>query len=63
MEFTNLFNGNKQLGDTFNKFTNDNWSDILREIKPAMELSMGKIFKSILNNLFGNIPYDEMFIE
>lgn len=63
MEFTNLFNGNQQLGDTFNKFANDNWEDILREIKPAMANSMAQIYKSILNNLFGNIPYDEMFIE
>lgn len=63
MYFTNLFNGNKELGDTFNKFVNENWQDIFKEIKPAMASSLAQVYKSILNNVFSNIPYDEMFEE
>ncbi|KAG5676048.1 hypothetical protein PVAND_005902 [Polypedilum vanderplanki] len=61
--FENLFNGNKELSDTFNLFINDNWRDILKEIKPAMSESIAAVYKQIINNIFGNIPYDELFTE
>ena len=59
--FTNLFNGNVQLGDALNKFINDNWKDIINDLKPAMAESLGAIYKSLLDNMFSNIPYDEFF--
>ncbi|KAL7042740.1 hypothetical protein ACKWTF_001266 [Chironomus riparius] len=59
--FTNLFNGNVQLGDALNKFINENWKDILNDLKPAMADSLGSIYKSLLDNMFSNIPYDEFF--
>lgn len=60
--FGNLFNGNKELGATTNSFFNENWKDILKEIKPAVGDAIGSIYESLINNVFGSIPYDEMFL-
>ncbi|XP_070505512.1 protein takeout-like [Chironomus tepperi] len=61
LHFSNLFNGNAQLGDALNNFMNENWMDILNDLKPAMADSLGAVYKSLLNNMFSNIPYDEFF--
>ena len=62
MHFTKLFNGNKELGENANKFFNENANDIIAELKPSIFESLAVIFQSVLNNLFTNIPYDELFL-
>ncbi|XP_053667171.1 uncharacterized protein LOC128716272 [Anopheles marshallii] len=62
MHLTNLFNGDKALGDNMNQFLNDNWEDILKELKPAIIGAFTKIFRAIISNVFENVPYDELFL-
>lgn len=62
VHFGNLFNGNKELGDSTNAFFNENWKEILKEIRPAVSESIGSVYQSLINNVFGNIPYAEMFL-
>lgn len=59
----NLFNGDKALGDNMNLFLNENWRDILNELKPAIVLSVEEILKGIINRIFAKIPYDEVFLK
>lgn len=63
MHFSNLFNGDKLLGDNMNLFLNSNWEEILKEVKPSIIASFGKLFLSIVNNVFAKIPYNEMFAD
>ncbi|XP_052891481.1 uncharacterized protein LOC128299527 [Anopheles moucheti] len=62
MHLSNLFNGDKALGDNMNQFLNDNWEDILKELKPAIIGAFTKIFRAIISNVFENVPYDELFL-
>ncbi|XP_058169536.1 protein takeout-like [Anopheles ziemanni] len=62
MQLTNLFNGDKLLGDNMNQFLNDNWEDILKELKPAIIASFTNIFRAIIVNVFENVPYNELFL-
>ncbi|XP_053692816.1 protein takeout-like isoform X1 [Sabethes cyaneus] len=61
MHFSNLFNGDKALGDNMNQFLNDNWQDILKELKPAIVNAFVQIFQSVVSNVFNKVPYAEMF--
>ncbi|XP_049547943.1 uncharacterized protein LOC125959175 [Anopheles darlingi] len=62
MQLSNLFNGDKLLGDNMNQFLNDNWQDILKELKPAIIGAFTKIFRAIITNVFENVPYTDLFL-
>ena len=61
VNFTNLFNGDKALGDNMNYFLNENWSILLDELKKPINDGFAEIFKNIMNKLFMSTPYDEIF--
>ncbi|XP_058825090.1 protein takeout-like [Topomyia yanbarensis] len=61
MHFSNLFNGDKALGDNMNQFLNDNWQDILKELKPAIVKAFAQIFQKVISNVFDKVPYAEFF--
>lgn len=61
MNFTNLFNGDKALGDNMNVFLNDNWTDILKELKPAIASAFTQIFEAVVSNVFNKVPYSELY--
>lgn len=61
MHFSNLFNGDKALGDNMNQFLNDNWQDILKELKPSIVGAFAQIFQRVVTNLFDKVPYAELF--
>jgi hypothetical protein len=61
VNFSNLFNGDKALGDNMNLFLNENWSDILKELKPSITTAFAKIFKNTINKVFDAVPYRELF--
>lgn len=48
IHFSNLFNGNKQLSETTNVFINENWRDILEEINPLVEDTIGEVMMQII---------------
>ncbi|KAF6200079.1 hypothetical protein GE061_006380 [Apolygus lucorum] len=56
MQFDNLFNGDKALGDNMNKFLNENWKEILNELKPNVARTFAAAFKEIGNRLFTKVP-------
>ncbi|XP_063235124.1 protein takeout-like [Bacillus rossius redtenbacheri] len=63
LHFEGLFNGDPVLGDTMNKFLNENWQDIFKEIKPSLEQTLQNVFKNIAEHFFSQIPYDHIFPE
>lgn len=63
MNFENLFNGDKALGDNMNLFLNQNWRDILTELKPAITFAVEEILKGLINRIFMKVPYSEIFLK
>lgn len=61
MNFTNLFNGNEQLGMNMNKFINENWREILDDLKMTIVDGFGNVFSTIINHVLNNFSYLEMF--
>lgn len=59
----NLFNGNKELGENMNQFLNQNWRDILNELKPAITFAVEELLKSIINRIFAKVPYNDIFLK
>ncbi|XP_046392875.1 protein takeout-like [Ischnura elegans] len=61
--FGNLFNGNKELGDSTNQFFNDNWRDIVKEIQPVVEETISTIIHEIVRKVFELYTFDELLPE
>lgn len=57
----NLYKGDKALGDNTNLFLNENWQDVWPEIKKSVYSAFGQIADNVLTNVFGKVPYDELF--
>lgn len=62
-DFTNLFNGNKVLSDTTNRFFNENWMQIHEELRPKFYEAIASIYETLINKAFGSVPYDELFLQ
>ncbi|XP_015109262.1 protein takeout [Diachasma alloeum] len=56
----NLFNGDETLADTMNLFLNDNWRAVAAEIKPALEDTVGRMFKNFSNKIYSKYPLDQL---
>ncbi|XP_037028821.1 protein takeout-like [Bradysia coprophila] len=63
MYFEDLFNGDRVLGETTNKFLNENWYDILKELKLVFRDTIGGILKNIIGSVFAAFPYADFFVE
>lgn len=62
MNFDNLFNGDPLLSQSTNTFLNDNWTEILRELKPVLTKAIGGIYKAVAEPIFNKFPYEELFL-
>ncbi|KAE9534844.1 hypothetical protein AGLY_008136 [Aphis glycines] len=62
VKLENLFNGNKQLGDSMNSILNENWEVLLDELKPAFEEAIGAIAQDIINKVFQKTAYSDIFL-
>lgn len=62
MQFDNLFNGDKVLSEGTNKFLNENWLDILNELKPVLKKAIGKICNGVVSPIISKFPYNELFL-
>lgn len=62
MHFSNLFNGNKELGDNMNLFLNENWKDIFHETKASIEKAFVRVIKDYINDVFMKMPYKDLFL-
>lgn len=60
MNFSNLFNGNKELSDSTNVFINENWRDIIQEINPLIEDTIGEVMMQIIKGLLDLYSLDDL---
>ncbi|XP_050537656.1 protein takeout-like [Daktulosphaira vitifoliae] len=63
INFENLFNGDKQLGNNMNKVLNENWPVLLEELKSAFEEAIGAIIQDVLNKTLQTVPYADIAIQ
>ncbi|XP_016949393.1 circadian clock-controlled protein daywake [Drosophila biarmipes] len=61
-DMTNLFNDNVELRESTLKVLNQEWNTLAVDVQPKLNEACSKAFRSILQNLWKNIPYDEFFI-
>ncbi|KAJ2937935.1 hypothetical protein O0L34_g14208 [Tuta absoluta] len=61
--FTNLFNGDKRLGDQMNLFLNENSDLVFNELKESYEKSLSSVFQDVTNRIFDKVPMKDIFIE
>lgn len=62
MNFADLFNGDQTLSQGTNAFLNENWSDILNELKPVLKKAIGNIVIGVVGPLFAKFPYNDLFL-
>ncbi|XP_075235445.1 protein takeout-like [Lycorma delicatula] len=60
-KLTNLFNGDKVLGEQMNTFLNENWREVLKEFGPAVINVLSEVFTVIVNNITDLVSYEDIF--
>ncbi|XP_063832850.1 protein takeout [Ostrinia nubilalis] len=63
LNFSNLFNGDKRLGDQMNIFLNENSELVFNELKESYEKSLSSVFQDVTNKIFDKVPMNKIFIE
>ncbi|GFG40539.1 hypothetical protein Cfor_02403 [Coptotermes formosanus] len=63
VNFENLFNGDKELGDNTNKVLNENWKEFFEELRPILRDTFGGVFLQYTNQLFHKVPESGLFLE
>lgn len=61
IDFQNLFNGNKQLGDIILKVVNENWTEFYKVLGRDYENAISLTIKALANQIFSKIPLSELF--
>lgn len=61
LHLENLFNGDRLLGDTTNRFLNENWRDVYSEMRPALAKTIAVMNKSVVKPVLDKIPYKELY--
>ncbi|XP_049947883.1 protein takeout-like [Schistocerca serialis cubense] len=56
IQFDNLFNGDKLLGDNMNKFLNESMDLLVEDLKPAIELALAATDMDVARRLFSKVP-------
>lgn len=56
-----MYGGDKLLGDNTNKFLNENWNDIFKEIRSNIFDAFTLITENTLRNVFNKVPYNDLF--
>lgn len=44
-----------------NSFLNENWQEVIKQLRPSMEKAYSQMLKTIGSQLLERIPYKEMF--
>lgn len=58
MEFTNLYNGQKALEESTNKYLNENWEVAFDSLKPVLTETIEDLLKSVLGRLLDKVPVE-----
>uniref|UniRef100_A0A0A9WER5 Protein takeout n=2 Tax=Lygus hesperus TaxID=30085 RepID=A0A0A9WER5_LYGHE len=61
--FSNLFNGDKRLGDATNNFLNENWYEAFNSFRSLPEKAFGDFFRNQLEQVCKLYTFDEIFPE
>ncbi|XP_032681491.1 protein takeout-like [Odontomachus brunneus] len=61
INFDNLFNGDKVLGQATNELLNENSNLVTQEITPLLEDSLANLFTNVANKITQTFTYDELF--
>ncbi|KAJ2951302.1 hypothetical protein O0L34_g5704 [Tuta absoluta] len=61
-KFGNLFGGNKQLGDTTNRFANENWHLIMDEIAPPAIRKIIKHCVDVVKMFYAAVPAEQLVL-
>ncbi|KAH8247595.1 hypothetical protein KR038_006808, partial [Drosophila bunnanda] len=61
--FTNLFNGDKALGDNMNAFLNENADAIYQETSQSTDRAFSELFHDMVKGVFAHRPYAKLFAE
>lgn len=48
-------------GNQMNIFLNENWKEILEELRPAFDSALTSIFTSMAQRFFEKVPLNQMF--
>lgn len=59
--FADLFRGNPELTEHTNKIVNDNIADILLDLKPVINKTIGDIILLLIRQVFERFSVDELF--
>ncbi|CAD7093430.1 unnamed protein product [Hermetia illucens] len=62
VNFENLFNGDKALGDNMNLFINENWKEIFAEINQSIAEAISEVLLIAIQGPFSAIPYRKLFL-
>lgn len=57
----NLFNGDKLLGDNMNRFLNENWKDIIKEVAPAVADALTEVYRATIGAMADLVPFEYIF--
>lgn len=60
-EFENLFDGDERLAAPLRQVVNDHAKDVFEDVRSGYEKSLGLIFQSVTNRLFGMVPFQYIF--
>lgn len=61
-QFDNLFNGDKTLGDQMNKFINENWSEVMKEVGGGIAKTLSTILTSLVKGYIEAVPFNEVVL-
>lgn len=59
--FENLFNGDKLLGEQMNKFMNENWREVDKDLNKSISEAFLQIYSDISEKFYSKLPFDELF--
>lgn len=62
LHFSNLFKGDKALGDNTNRFINENWKDIFVELSKSVEVAFSEVFEAYCKRILERIRFKDIFI-
>lgn len=57
----NLFNGDRLLGPQTNKFLNENWEELSKDVGPSVTGALAEVIYSLTKNVCQLVPYNEIF--
>ncbi|KDR22098.1 protein takeout-like [Zootermopsis nevadensis] len=61
IHLSNLFDGDKLLGNQINGFLTENWQELFRDIGPTVAGAISEAVTSVVNGISKEVPYDDIF--